>query len=282
MCSSDLEEDGDDQFDIDESDDEDELEDALHVVTSLEDHDLYHDDDDDDGHGDGNGNEEVLKRTIAQEATADEIMALLAMSLIELQAHLDFDEAREAKANGEQLETRWNDQGCIETVRNLVLVVEAMLMHGVLLKRRKQTVAIPPPGLMDESDAFAIDADPVPEVFCKEYRTLIAMLMEMTSDLEAFENEIKNVDMNVDVDKMYDKDSGDLRSISRPKAGDLSTLRTLIAAWLHTGVGCIPHTTSLDAFWRFYFRSFLSQRCLYPQARRHRWLSSPIARTSEC
>ena len=39
MCSSDLEEDGDDQFDIDESDDEDELEDALHVVTSLEDHD---------------------------------------------------------------------------------------------------------------------------------------------------------------------------------------------------------------------------------------------------
>jgi hypothetical protein len=42
--------------------------------------------------------------------------------------------------------------------------------------------------------------------------------------------------MNVDVDNMYDKDAGELRSISRPKAGDLSTLRTLIAAWLHTGV----------------------------------------------
>jgi len=60
-------------------------------------------------------------------------MALLAMALIELQAHLDFDEAREAKANGEQLEMRWNDQGCIETpVRTLVLVVvEAMLMVDV-------------------------------------------------------------------------------------------------------------------------------------------------------
>ena len=55
------------------------------------------------------------------------------------------------------------------------------------------------------------------------------MLMETTSDLEAFENKIKNVDMNVDVDNMYDKDAGDLRSISRPEAGDLSTLRTLIA-----------------------------------------------------
>ena len=62
------------------------------------------------------------------------------------------------------------------------------------------------------------------------------MLMEMTSDLEAFENEIKNVDMNVDVDNMFNKDAGELRSISRPKAGDLSTLRTLIAAWLHPGL----------------------------------------------
>jgi len=102
MCSSDLEEDGDDQFDIDESGDEVELEDALHVGTRLEGHDSYHDDDDDDdGDGNGNGNEEVLKRTIAQEVTADEIVAFLAMSLIELQPHLDFDEAREAKASGE-------------------------------------------------------------------------------------------------------------------------------------------------------------------------------------
>jgi len=31
---------------------------------------------------------------------------------------------------------------------------------------------------MDQSGAFAIDEDPVPEVFCKEYRTLTAMLME--------------------------------------------------------------------------------------------------------
>jgi len=28
---------------------------------------------------------------------------------------------------------------------------------------------------MDQSGAFAIDEDPVPEVFCKEYRTLTAM-----------------------------------------------------------------------------------------------------------
>ena len=49
------------------------------------------------------------------------------------------------------------------------------------------------------------------------------MVMEMTSD-------------NAIVGHMYEGDAGDLRSIQRRKTCDLSTLRTLIAAWLR----CTP------------------------------------------
>jgi hypothetical protein len=46
------------------------------------------------------------------------------------------------------------------TQRNLVLVIEAMLMHGFirfLLKKRKNKIGvITPPGIVNESDAFAM------------------------------------------------------------------------------------------------------------------------------
>ena len=52
---------------------------------------------------------------------------------------------------------------------------------------------------------------------------MIVMVMEMTSD-------------NAIVGHMYEVDAGDVRSIQRRKTCDLSTLRTLIAAWLR----CTP------------------------------------------
>jgi hypothetical protein len=60
--------------------------------------------------------------------------------------------------------------------------------------------------------------------------------MEMTSDLETFEKESKNFSKFSTIESMYDEDLEGLHSITRPKASDLSTLRTLIAAWLHTGL----------------------------------------------
>jgi len=228
-CSMESHDDLVDQFD----DSDDELEEELNVAA----------DSFDDRDHEAATEEALMKSADPSRSmdTADEILALLAMSLIELQAHIDFDEAREAKGNGEQLETRWNDQGCIETVRNLVLVIEAMLMHGVLLKRRKKRIMLSPPEMIDDSDPFSVscndDDDMMPRARSKEYTSLTVMLMELTSDLETFENETMEADdKRIDTEAMYEEDTGDLRSIPRLKAGDLSTLRTLIAAWLHTGV----------------------------------------------
>ena len=65
---------------------------------------------------------------------------------------------------------------------------------------------------------------------------MIVMVMEMTSDFESFENDTMNETDNAIVGHMYEGDAGDLRSIQRRKTCDLSTLRTLIAAWLR----CTP------------------------------------------
>mmetsp|Transcript_17104 Transcript_17104/g.32351 ORF Transcript_17104/g.32351 Transcript_17104/m.32351 type:complete len:2095 (-) Transcript_17104:231-6515(-) len=168
----------------------------------------------------------------------DEILALLAMSLIELQAYIDFDEARDAKVQGEQLEIKWNDQGCIETVRNLVLVIEAMLMHGALMKRRKRKVVAPPSGSQTVNDVDSTKN--LQHAFGSfdnhEYSSLTVTLMEITSNLESFESETKLMKESGYIEDEYEEYLAELDSITRPKASDLSTLRTLIAAWLHTGV----------------------------------------------
>lgn len=213
-----------DDFESDESDFEDEFE-----ADTFDDHD------------------DIATETIMKNAdpsrrmdTADEILALLAMSLIELQAYLDFDDARDAKNNGEHLDIRWNDQGCIESIRNLVLIIEAMLMHGVLLKRRKKkTLLNGPLSLSDTNDAFSgsVDGGELSiEQASKEFTSLTVMLMELTSDIESFEADLSTSSNDIDIENLYESDEGDLRSIPRPKAGDLSTLRSLIAAWLHNGV----------------------------------------------
>jgi len=94
--------------------------------------------------------------------------------------------------------------------------------------------------MTDASDTFSAsdngDEDLIPRTRSKEYTSLTVMLMESTSDLDTFESETMESGITIDVDTMYEEDITDLRSTPRPKAGDLSTLRTLIAAWLHTGV----------------------------------------------
>ncbi len=212
--------------DLEEGLDEEELDVALDVGDSLDEADSF---------DEGASGSHVDTHSLGDTNISDEILALLAMSLIELQAHIDFDDARDAKSSGVELDIRWNDQGCIETVRNLVLVIEAMLMHGVLLQKRKKRTNISPSEIVTENDAFSIEEDS--SVKRKDFTSLITLLMEMTSDLEAFESDIANEAVGTsDAENLYEEDIGDLNSIPRPKIGDLSTLRTLIAAWLHTGV----------------------------------------------
>jgi hypothetical protein len=166
----------------------------------------------------------------------NEILSLLAMSLIELQAYVDFDEAREAQRKGDELGIRWTEKGCIETVRNLVLVIEATIMHGILLKKRLiRKAAHVTEVSMEDTESTSIANMTSSLDIVNKYESLIVLLMEVTSDLDSFENEVKklqNLNSNLDV---FKEDHHDISSLEMPNADDISTLRTLIAAWLHNG-----------------------------------------------
>lgn len=166
----------------------------------------------------------------------NEILSLLAMSLIELQAYVDFDEAREAQRKGEELGIRWTEKGCVETVRNLVLVIEATIMHGVLSKKRLIRKAVHGTDVSMEDTESGTTASMTSSLdIVNKYGSLIVLLMEVTSDLDSFEKEVKkvqNLNSNSDV---FKEDEHDVSSLEMPNADDLSTLRTLIAAWLHNG-----------------------------------------------
>ena len=109
-----------------------------------------------------------------------------------------------------------------------------MLMNGVLLKRRNKKQAVAPAEVENFAEPFVEEAG-IQEQQHVEYNSLIFMLMEMTSDLDGFENKVKNQCLIENLELLYDEDTEDIRSIKRPKVGDLSTLWTLIAVWLHNG-----------------------------------------------
>ncbi len=239
--------DDDDDDDLEQSDDEDTLLDEDHEYGDDE---ATHDEEIENvdqvqatdvgfSHGDVN-----LSITITNSADAtymdpsDEILALLSMSLIEIGAYVDYDEARIAKETGQELEVDWNDKGCKEVVRNLVLVIESVLVHGLLqkprLKKKKEEAPI------DEDNLeIADNLSPQPENYA-EHSSLITLLMEVTSDLESFENKMKSEIGNTDKNGLQDEfllnDEPEVHLIPKPNMTDLSTLRTLIAAWLHTGL----------------------------------------------
>lgn len=169
-------------------------------------------------------------------SVGNEILALLAMSLIELQTYVDFDEARDTHRKGEEFGIQWSEKGCVETVRNLVLVIEAAIMHGILLKKRsiKNITCCEDSTESAESDNISNTVSSFDKLH--KYGSVTVLLMELTSDLDSFENEVKkNQNLTTDLD-VSEEDEIDISSLKMPNAADLSTVRTLIAAWLHTGV----------------------------------------------
>jgi len=182
------------------------------------DHDHHDHDHDQSNHAD-----EILSLAPSGEISMglnDEIIALLSMSIIEIGAYVDFEDARLAKENGEEFEIQWNDKGCKEVVRNLVLVIEAILIHGLLPKRRHRQHQLSE----ETSDG-------------EEYLTFTDLLMDATRDLESLEIRCKSECFGeTDANDSYEDEKKDINLVPKPNMNELATLRTLIAAWLHTGL----------------------------------------------
>lgn len=174
------------------------------------------------------------------EPTGDLILPLLTMAVIELQRYMDFEDCREAKTRNEQLEINWDEKGCRDAVCHLVLVIEAALIHG----RKEKSLAAE---RIDEVDAEEEAADefteedmPMDDMLPPlTTSSLTQILMELTSDLDAFEAVVEQEESRQeDPSNIAIKATASQESDSqpyKPSKTELSTLRTLISAWLHTG-----------------------------------------------
>jgi len=194
----------------------------------------------------------------AVDGGARNLLPLLTMAIIDLQAHVDFDEYKRAQKHNEEFVVNWDDASCRAAVRRLVLVVEAALLHGLHLRARRKTtvrssvessVAIGTdeerfdPELTDDLTAEEVEVageqeEEKPEDAAHlKPTTLTVLLMEMTSDLDAFERRASEEECGEVSSDQVDLEGNErtLDSLPSLPPSEVSTLRTLIAAWMHTG-----------------------------------------------
>jgi len=173
----------------------------------------------------------------------EQIITLLSMSIIELGGFVDFEECRYAREHSQDTVIDWDAQKCRDSVRHLVLVIEAALLFGVRTHPKRQfssqdraTSEFEIEATLEEHDVdeFEVDIDEglvepkVTSSVHQNHSSLSAALMELTGDIDAFERLVGDEDDD-SLEEEYDVE------LSIPKPNELSTLRTLIAAWLHTG-----------------------------------------------
>ena len=207
----------------------------------------------------------------------DNIIALLSLALVDLQKYVDFEECRTARINHQEVNVNWDDPGCRATVLRLVLVIELALTHGrctyklPLDQSGGEADSLHSEEQQDDEDEEDLDNDlddserPV-EVTLPEYEsaTLSQLLMEMTGDIDAFEERVAT-ENTLAAEHNANKYEDMIVEEYKPSATEQSTLRTLIAAWLHTGqiyrtVGVLvqAHATALAPY--YHNNAFLRSR----------------------
>jgi hypothetical protein len=176
-------------------------------------------------------------------STADNILTVLGLALIELQSHVDLDEPRRIQG------VDWDSQSCRAAVLKLVLVIEAAMTDGRCIYSKEDGNGNEEEDTGDSNDVADVNGDEGPvEVTLPEYEstTLSQILMEMTSDLDAFEERVARENV-LATPKMRERFNELYADSYTPTSTEQSTLRTLIAAWLHTGQICRVITVLVQA-----------------------------------
>lgn len=162
--------------------------------------------------------------------TGDFVLPLLAMSMIDLQRFMEFTEAREAASKKQDPNIKWDDPEMQQSISQLVLVIEAALLHG----RRSEK-------LMDDGRSREKRDDNTDDIDHSDKAIEVAItiesfskvLMEITNDPDEFEDKIL-LEEEEYMDESPEETSSPI-NIWQASPADLSTLRPLIAAWLHSG-----------------------------------------------
>jgi hypothetical protein len=187
-------------------------------------------------------NETSSPELVDESHSGDGIITMLAMSLIDLQQYVDFDEFRMLREQNQQstMKIHWDAPGCNEAILKLVLVIEQALTDGRCTYKpmpaaQTHVETLDVNGSSDADDEIN-EQDPViatlPEY---ESTTMSQILMEVTSDIEAFEVRVAEENALRAMNEKDDRLKNMISEPYKPTISEQSTLRTLIAAWLHTG-----------------------------------------------
>jgi PXA domain len=190
--------------------------------------------------------------------SVDTIYKQLARALISLQSFVDFDECRNARMNNVEHSVQWENSSCKSAVICLVLVIEAALSHGRCTykehKLRSDFDSKSDAESDDDLDVTSVDGETIDiangeepisstvsdnpvEVTIGEYESvsLSQILMELTSDIDAFEERAEMDSFPGQAEKAKKIQESMTAEMYIPTAQEQSTMRTLIAAWLHSG-----------------------------------------------
>lgn len=160
----------------------------------------------------------------AEPSSGDKLMTLLSRAVTELSKYMDFDKCRYARQNNLETEIDWDDADVGSAVLRLVMVIETVLLDGRCVYREP----------LKENQQLDLEGVGIPEDDFEgsERRSFSLILMEMTSNMNAFEKRISE----------YDKEHPQMTTLIdhprdefEPNANEISTVRTLISTWLHTG-----------------------------------------------
>jgi hypothetical protein len=181
----------------------------------------------------GDVEEDAPATPLLAHTSGDHILTLAAMSLIELQQYVDFDECREAKLNHQEVLVDWNDVGRQTAILNLVLLIENAILHGRCFYLDKSSKSS---DKLSSSEGEASGGRELEEEAeqptIPQAESISQVLMEMTSNIDAFENRVNKLN-----NELPEKRTDDYNGIIdvEPDTREVSTLRTLISTWLHTG-----------------------------------------------
>lgn len=193
---------------------------------------------------------------------SEQIITALSMSIVELGSCVDFDDCRLARERNQDCFVDWDAPNCCDAVKHLVLIIEAALLHGARSAAKLETpsrsftdsfiemesLEVTLETSQDDMDDFSVDvaeelrdSDKVRSRRLHQHSSLSAALMELTGDIDTFQGLVEDAEMSHDGQSTMDGNGDDDSNndtepeIYVPRPNELSTLRTLIAAWLHTG-----------------------------------------------
>lgn len=145
------------------------------------------------------------------------LLRLCSAALSDLQKYVDFEKCRMARLHKTDADIAFDNPSCQKAVVRLVLVIEAALLNGRCTYWQRDN---------DIGKGNPSAKNYTPEESFSQY------LMELTSDMEAFE---KRISSNFSEDGSLHALYSSPKMKFTPDENEISTVRTLISTWLNTG-----------------------------------------------